>query len=114
MTEQELEQLTRQWILMWNDGDPTTYPLAQDFQHISPYGRIDGRDVYLNTVIPLSKENVAHLTVEEVVVTGNQSAIRYHLKRPSGETIQACDWLTFNDDKLSQVSSYYQQTGANG
>lgn len=114
MNEREVDRLTRQWILVWNDGDPTTLPLAPDFKHTSPYGHIEGRDRYLEWVLPLAKENVAELTVEDVLVSGNQSAVRYRNHLSSGETIRACDWLTFSDGKLAQVRAYYERPGATG
>jgi len=112
MTEQEVGRLTRQWILVWNGGDPASLPLAHDFQHTSPYGHIEGRERYLEWVVPLAKENVAELTIDDVLVSGNQSVIRYRNRLASGETIHACDWLTFADGKLAQVRAYYERPDA--
>lgn len=109
MNEQEVERLTRQWILVWNDGDPATLPLADDFQHTSPYGHIAGREHYLETVTPMAKENVAKLTIEDVLVSGSQSVVRYRVEKPYGETMPACDWLTFANGELAQVRSYYER-----
>ena len=109
MNEQEIDRLTRQWILVWNDGDPATLPLADDFQHTSPYGRIEGREHYLEVVVPMAKENVSTLTIEDVLVSGSQSVIRYQVAKPGGETMKACDWLTFENGQLARVWSYYER-----
>lgn len=109
MNEREVDRMTRQWILVWNDGDPATLPLAEDFQHTSPYGRLEGRAHYLEVVVPMARENVAKLTIEDVLVSGNQSVVRYRVANPSGETMPACDWLTFKDGKLARVWSYYER-----
>jgi len=109
MNEHEVDRLSRQWILVWNDGDPTTLPLAEDFEHTSPYGRLSGRQHYLDTVMPMAKQNVSTLTIEDVLVSGNASVVRYQVKSPSGETMPACDWLTFRDGELASVRSYYER-----
>jgi ketosteroid isomerase-like protein len=112
MNEREVDGLTRQWILVWNDGDPATLPLAPDFQHTSPYGHIEGRERYLDWVLPLATKNVAKLTIEDVLVSGNQSVVRYQNRLASGETMRACDWLTFSNGELTQVRSYYERPDA--
>ena len=109
MNEKKIDQMTCQWILVWNDGDPTTLPLAADFQHTSPYGHIEGRDRYLEWVLPLAAKNVAELTIEDVLVSGNQSVVRYRNRLASGDTMRACDWLTFSGGEIAQVRSYYER-----
>jgi|GEM_PF-1793971 len=109
MNEREIDQLSRQWITIWNDGDPADLPLADDFQHTSPYGHIEGRDRYLEVVGPMAKENVSRLTIEDVLVSGHQSVIRYQNRLASGKTMYACDWLTFKNGKLARVRSYYER-----
>lgn len=108
-SEHKLNQMSRQWILIWNDGDPEELPLADDFQHTSPYGHLEGRRLYLDTVVPMAKQNAATLTVEDVLVSGTQSVVRYTVANPSGDTMRACDWLTFRNGQLVRVRSYYER-----
>ena len=112
MTAEEVERLTREWILVWTEGDPRTLPLAQDFEHISPYGRIQGRDHYLDLVIPAAKENVGRLTIRDVIASADQGVVRYVMESPSGETMEACDWLWFRAGKLIRVHAYYERPRA--
>lgn len=109
MNEKKIEQLSRRWILVWNDGDPATLPLAEDFRHASPYGVLEGREHYLEVVVPMARQNVAKLTIEDVLVSGSQSVVRYLVAKPSGETMRACDWLEFSGDQLARVWSYYER-----
>lgn len=109
MNEQQVDRLTREWILVWNDGNASTLPLADDFEHTSPYGVLKGRDHYLEVVVPMAKKNAARLTIDDVMVSGNQSAVRYKVASPSGETMRACDWLLFQNGKLAKVWSYYER-----
>lgn len=114
MKRGEVDRLTRQWILVWNDGDPESLPLAEDFTHTSPYGRIEGRERYLAWVLPMAQENVAELTIEDVMVSGNESVVRYQNRLASGATMRACDWLTFYDGELTEVRAYYERPRADG
>ena len=70
---------------------------------------ISRADRYLELTVPLAKENVAELTLEDVLVSGTQSVVRYQLAKRPGETVQACDWLTFAEGQLAQVRSYYER-----
>jgi SnoaL-like domain len=106
-----IEKQARTWILVWNDGDPRTLPLADDFAHTSPYGRIEGRETYLDTVIPQAKANVMQLTVEDVIAAGGKAVVRYRMAGPSGSATAACDWLEFVDDRIARVWSYYDRSG---
>lgn len=109
MEPSEVEALTREWITVWTNGDPRAYPLSDDFQHSSPFGTVEGRQRYLDWVIPLAAENVAALTIEDVLVSGMQSVIRYRQEQPGGAVMNACDWLQFDNGKLARVWSYYER-----
>ena len=39
----EASDLARLWIETWGRGTPDELPLADDFVHVSPLGRIAGR-----------------------------------------------------------------------
>ncbi len=49
----DAKTLVREWFDKWDQGDFLNLPLADDFKHTSPFGTIDGKEVYLNLV----KEN---------------------------------------------------------
>lgn len=105
-----VEEQARNWILVWNDGDPRSLPLAEDFVHTSPYGTIRGRETYLDTVIPQAAESVVTLTVDDVVVAGTRAVVRYRMEGRGGSVNPGCDWLEFVDDRLARVWSYYDRS----
>lgn len=105
-----MEEQARNWILVWNDGDPRSLPLADDFSHTSPYGTITGRETYLDTVIPQAKQSVMRLTVDDVLVAGPRAVVRYRMEGSGGSVTPACDWLEFTDDRLARVWSYYDRS----
>ena len=109
MDETTIERMSREWLEVWTNGDPRTLPLSDDFEHVSPYGRVAGREKYLEMTIPMSKQNVMTIEIEDVIASGNQSAIRYTVRKPTGEVMHACDWLRFKGSKLTNVWAYYER-----
>ncbi|MCO7187227.1 MULTISPECIES: nuclear transport factor 2 family protein [unclassified Pseudoalteromonas] len=102
------EQLARGWIQAWIDRDMAwlnTY-LAPDFLHISPFGRLTGREHYLNTVAPLAAKSVQKLTIVSVIAGPDESAIWFENHTPAG-IIPSCDWLTIANGTISQIHSFY-------
>lgn len=101
----DIKHLTHHWILVGNDGDPATLPLTEDFTHTSPYGTINGRERYLEMVIPMAKQNFANLTIEDVLVSGSQSVVRYNNRMAGAIDVPSGDWLEFVDGELARVWS---------
>ncbi len=109
MDARTMNDLARRWILIWNDGDPRTLPLAEDFEHVSPFGTIRGRETYLEQVIAAAAENVTGLAVDDVIVGDGCAAVRYRYraKREGMPEVAACDWLRFEGDKIAGVTAYF-------
>ncbi len=98
--------IARQWIECWGNADPATLPLADDFTHTSPLGRIEGRQAYLDMVRPLAAANVASLHVEDIVGDDERACIRYRMDTPNGP-VACCDWVSVRDGIITEVQSYY-------
>ena len=102
----DAKRLARDWIEIWGRGDPRTLPLAGDFTHESPFGRIEGRERYLKIVEPMAQENVASLHVLEVIAEGDRACVRFTMETPNG-VVDCCDWVTVAEDRIAAVHSYY-------
>lgn len=102
----QARRLAREWIEIWGRGDPSTLPLAADFVHVSPFGRIEGREEYLETVRPMAAANVASLHIREVIAEGNRACIRFSMDTPNG-TVACCDWVAVAAGQITSVHSYY-------
>ena len=103
---EQARTLARLWIEVWDGGDPMTLPLARDFVHVSPFGRIEGRENYLDVVRPMAEANVAALRVEDVLAAGDQACVRFSMETPNGP-VPCCDWVTVRDGEIASVRSYY-------
>ena len=80
--------------------------LAPDFVHISPFGRLEGRDAYLRTVVPMARKSVQELTIKHVIASGNQAAVWFENRTPEG-VIPSCDWVRVEDGLIKEIQSVY-------
>ena len=102
----QAKKLAREWGEIWNSGDPATLPLADDFVHVSPFGRIEGRERYLDIVRPMAAGNVASLTVHDVIGEGDRAAVCFSMETPNG-AVACCDWVIVVDGKIQSIHSHY-------
>ena len=70
-------ELARGWIEAWirMDMEWLRKKLAPDFVHTSPFGRLEGREPYLEAVEPMARKSVVELEVKDVIASGNQAAV---------------------------------------
>lgn len=97
-----------QWIEAWirMDIDWLRQHLAPDFVHISPFGRLEGRDHYLATVEPMARRSVVELVIRDVTGSGDQAAVRFENRTPRG-VVETCDWVTVENRQITEVRSFY-------
>ncbi|MEM7050682.1 MAG: nuclear transport factor 2 family protein [Acidobacteriota bacterium] len=105
----EARRLALAWIEGWQAGDPDSIPLAEDFVHTSPFGRLEGRQHYLATVKPMSRQNVASLTVRSTLAEPGQAVVRFDMETAHG-TIPVCDWVWIAEGEIRAIHSFYDAT----
>lgn len=100
--------LARGWIEAWVRMDLAWLRehLAPEFVHTSPFGRLEGRDHYLETVEPMVRKSVQQLVIREVVAEGDRAAIWFENRTPAG-TIDSCDWIFVEDGRIREIRSFY-------
>ncbi|RZF79952.1 nuclear transport factor 2 family protein [Pseudoalteromonas sp. CO325X] len=109
MTKTELSaKLATGWIEAWirMDIEWLKDHLTTDFVHTSPFGRLAGREHYLETVEPMARKSVQRLKIEEVVATNDQAAIWFENLTPQG-AIPSCDWVRVERGKIKEIQSFY-------
>lgn len=99
-------EMARTWLRAWEIHDLDLLRLAPDFVHTSPFGRIEGAEEYLRIVEPMSRKSVVSIRVKDVIEDGDRAAIAYELETPKG-TVEACDWVFVDGDRIREVNSYY-------
>lgn len=109
MTKKELSaELAAGWIEAWiqMDMDWLRKNLAAGFVHISPFGRLEGRDHYLETVEPMARKSVQELRIIKIIASGNQAAIWFENKTANG-VVPSCDWVHVENEKIKEIQSFY-------
>lgn len=91
------------WLEAFKSKDISKLQLADDFVHSSPFGEIEGKEVYLD-LVRQNSEAFFSKTIEtiDVLDCGDKFAIRYKV----GET-SACDCIYVHGGKISKIYSYY-------
>jgi hypothetical protein len=105
--------LARLWIESWSIGDPSPIPLAKDFAHTSPFGRIEGRDAYLSFMEPMIGEGAPPLQVVRVLSHGYEAVIHYRIELPGG-LLDACDWVKVARGQITEIHAFYDATRLRG
>lgn len=101
-------ELARGWIDAWirMDLEWLREFLSPDFVHTSPFGRLEGRDQYLQTVVPLARKSVRELVIQEVIASGDQAAIWFENRTPGG-VVPSCDWVRTRAGIILEIRSFY-------
>ena len=104
-------ELARLWIEAWVRMDMAWLrrSLAPDFVHVSPFGRLEGRDSYLATVEPMARKSVMELVIRDVIASGDQAAVWFENRTPAG-VVESCDWVRVEDDLIREIRSFYDSS----
>jgi len=99
------------WIEAWRRMDMAWLKerLAPDFVHTSPFGRLEGRDFYLETVAPMAQKSVQELKIKDVIASKGQAAVWFENRTPEG-VIPSCDWVRVEHDLIKEIQSFYDST----
>ena len=103
------------WIEAWirMDMDWLRQHLADDFVHVSPFGRLEGRDPYLAAVEPMARKSVMKLEIREVIADDDRAAIWFDNHTPGG-IVPSCDWIRVEGDRLVAIRSFYDSVAIRG
>lgn len=110
-TSERAAELATGWIQAWirMDMDWLRERLAPDFVHTSPFGRLEGRDAYLETVEPMARKSVMELTIRDVIASGDRAAVWFENRTPNGP-VPTCDWVHVEGDMIGEIRSFYDTT----
>ena len=101
-------ELARGWIEAWIRMDMgwLREHLVPDFVHTSPFGRLEGRERYLETVEPMARRSVQELVIREVIAEGGQAAVWFENRTPGG-VVPSCDWVRVEGGRIREIRSFY-------
>jgi hypothetical protein len=84
-------------------------PACRELHACEPYGRIEGRQTYLDWVRPLAARNVTQLRILRTLSDANQAAIHFEMQTPN-RAIQVCDWIVVENGQIREIHSFYDAT----
>jgi ketosteroid isomerase-like protein len=108
MMDESSAELARGWMEAWTrmDIEWLRERLAPGFVHTSPFGRLEGRESYLETVEPMARKSVQELVIKQIIATGDQAAVWFENRTPRG-IIPSCDWIRTEDGLITEIQSFY-------
>lgn len=103
--------LARGWIEAWIRMDIAwlNTHLTDDFKHTSPFGELEGKGFYLDTVIPMAQKSVQKLVIINVTGEDSQAAIWFENHTPQG-VIPSCDWIEAEHGRIKSIQSFYDSS----
>lgn len=112
---EQTEALAVGWIEAWirMDLEWLETRLTPGFVHTSPFGRLEGRDFYLNTVTPMARKSVQALTIKQVIAGEDQAAIWFENHTPAG-IVPTCDWIRVESGLIMEIQSFYDSALVRG
>ena len=102
-----IQDLVATWFEFWTTGNFEDLPLAEDFTHSSPYGKVEGKEAYLN----LARANKEAFTgntfhIHETIFDEYRGCIRYTMKSPTG-ALEVSEWIYETNGLISKIIAYY-------
>lgn len=103
----DLKELVNEWFTKWESGDFPNIPIEEDFQHISPFGTIDGKKAYLDMVEANRDAFLGgKFKRHDEIYSGDRACVRYTMHSGSNE-MEVSEWFFMGDQKIRQIVSYY-------
>ena len=102
-----IQELVNRWFDLWKTGDFESLPLAESFTHTSPYGKVEGKENYLD----LARANQEAFTgntfdIHDTLFGDHHACIRYTMISPTG-TLEVSEWIYEEDGLIVEIIAYY-------
>ena len=105
------EALVRQWFQYWENGDFEDLPIADDFNHTSPYGTIRGKEAYLE-IVKLNRDNfLGHrFEIHDSMFSEDHACVRYSAIKDNFR-LDVSEWYYFKGGLIGKIVAYYNIDG---
>ena len=101
------KELVLNWFACWEDGRVHELPISEDFEHISPFGTIQGKDAYLDLVLKNKDKFLGYrFEIHELLYEKEKACVRYTALQ--GEfSLDVSEWYEFRNDEITRIRAYY-------
>ena len=104
----ETKELVSTWFKLWEQGDFENLPLANGFEHSSPFGTISGKEQYLDLVRANRDKFLGHkFEILDALYSENKACVRYITRQEGNHEMEVSEWIYTEDNCIQTIHSYY-------
>ncbi len=106
----DIADLVDRWFKIWTNGDFENLPLAESFQHTSPYGTFQKKE-YIQ-LIEANRDKFLGNSFEfhDRIITGDKACVRYTVNKDDF-TMEVTEWHYAKEGLLDKIIAYYNIEG---
>ena len=101
------ETLVQTWFEKWEQGDFRSLPVTDTFKHTSPFGTIDGKQVYLAVVEENRDKFLGYtFTIHDAIYEEHKACVRYTAQQGDFK-LDVSEWYYILDGLIDEIIAYY-------
>ena len=105
------ERIVKRWFQAWELGDYLDLPITEEFKHTSPYGVIEGNQVYLDLVEANKDKFLNHrFVIHDIICQDNVASVRYTAIQEDFQ-LEVSEWHWIEGDLIKEIVAYYNIPG---
>lgn len=106
-TKKSHHALVKEWFHKWEVGIYQDLPIAEDFQHTSPFGTISGKSTYLQIVRENEDKFLGHtFEILDELYGENKACICYRAVKGDHQ-LEVSEWQYFQGDLIQKIVAHY-------
>lgn len=101
------ETLVKTWFEKWQNGDFLNLPVADNFQHTSPFGTIKGKDTYMRLVKDNKDKFLDYnFEIHDAMYGEKNACVRYTAVQ-GDFNLDVSEWYYVKGDLIEEIVAYY-------
>lgn len=103
----DAKDLIENWFFKWEKGDFLNLPVSDSFKHTSPFGTIEGKQVYLDLVQGNKEKFLGYsFQIHDAMYADDHACVRY--TGVQGDfTLDVSEWYYIKDGLIDEIIAYY-------
>lgn len=103
-----MEHLVKEWFDKWASGNYMELPIAENFQHTSPFGTIDGKEAYLDLVRTNEDKFLGYVfELHDTLYEADRACVRYTARQGEDFKLEVSEWYYPEGDLIGEIIAYY-------
>ncbi len=103
----EMKALVSDWFEKWDQGDFQNLPIAEKFNHTSPFGTIEGRKSYLELVDQNRDKFLGYqFEIHDQIYLQDKACVRYTATQ-GDFNLDVSEWYYMQHGLIEKIIAYY-------